>query len=172
MGWSAGYIKVRLPIAPFAILMLEDFDAAESADATVVLIVAKSQLYGGLYLLALVTFALLWLLPPWWRWIAGFCVAMVLIAALSMARALHILHRANRFYRRGDRVLLHHRLMNAATSFLLSYALAGVWMGLPASFIAVLAAAVLNFFHYAGYHASAERITARSKSVRPHDHIQ
>jgi hypothetical protein len=40
VGWSAGYIKVRLPIAPFAILMLEDFDAAESADATVVLIVA------------------------------------------------------------------------------------------------------------------------------------
>lgn len=100
-------------MAPFAVLMLEDFDAAETADATVVLIVAKSQLYVGLYLLALVTFALLWLLPPWWRWIAGFCVAMVLIAALSMARALHILHRANRFYRRGDRVLLHHRLMNA-----------------------------------------------------------
>jgi MFS superfamily sulfate permease-like transporter len=141
--------------------MLEDLDAADSADANVVQVVAKSQLYAGVHILTLIACVLLWLLPSWWRWVAGMLVTFALLTSCSMAGVLHTLHRANRFYNRVDVVLQNHRLMNAAGILLLLYALAAVWTGLPGSFLAVLLSAFLNFMHFAGYRSAAERVLAR-----------
>jgi hypothetical protein len=116
--------------------------------------------------LAFAACLLLWLLPPWWSWVAGISITLTLFAAIAMARCLYTIHRANRFYNRIDGVLLNHRVMNSLTILCLGYAQIALWRNWPAAFIAVLVAVLLNFFHYYGYRASAERITRRASGSK------
>ncbi len=114
-------------------------------------------MYGGAYLFAFVACVVLIFYAGWFRWIAGFFVALCLVTAWGMRGALAELRRSYVALGRGDTVLTNHRMLNAIALVLVAYALLAVWASWPVPSLAILGAAIINFIHYAGYRGSRKR---------------
>ena len=138
-------------------LLEEAIAAPEAADKAKRKILEKAEMYGGAYLFAFVACVVLIFYAGWFRWVAGFFVALCLIAAWGMRGALAELRRSYVALGRGDSVLTNHRMLNAIALVLVTYALLAVWASWPVPSLAVLAAAIINFIHYAGYRRSRRR---------------